>query len=133
MFPNQGEVSPLYEKKEGENTLDYWAGYSLNPDDVVRLQKKLTELPRNRATCSNRLEVSEARGKENEEMIFDLGGNVAEWVVASGRQRPVNRRQRGSTNRPTRLAPTRPRLRRLACGSRRRQAKIKTMAIPDRR
>ena len=30
----------MYEKKDGENTLDYWAGYSLNPDDVGALYRK---------------------------------------------------------------------------------------------
>jgi len=30
----------LYEKKDGENTLDYWAGYAPNPDDTKRLQQR---------------------------------------------------------------------------------------------
>ncbi|HWN24217.1 MAG TPA: prolyl oligopeptidase family serine peptidase, partial [Candidatus Sulfotelmatobacter sp.] len=44
-IPNKSEVASLYEKKDGENTLDYWAGYSLNPEDSALLAKKSSELP----------------------------------------------------------------------------------------
>jgi pimeloyl-ACP methyl ester carboxylesterase len=96
-IPNQGEVSALYEKKDGENTLDYWAGYSLNPDDVTRLQKKLTELP-GTAPLLKPVGSFPGQGKENEELIFDLGGNVAEWVVApDGKGKAMG----GSADQPT--------------------------------
>jgi dipeptidyl aminopeptidase/acylaminoacyl peptidase len=78
-IPNQSEVSAMYERKDGENTLDYWAGYALNPDDVVRLQKKLAEIPGN-APLLKPVGSFTGQGKESEELIFDLGGNVAEWV-----------------------------------------------------
>ena len=32
--PAENEVNSLYDKKDGENTLDYWAGYGPNPDDA---------------------------------------------------------------------------------------------------
>jgi hypothetical protein len=81
-IPNESEVSEMYEKKEGENTLDYWAGYALNPDDVAKLGKKIAELPGS-APLLKPVGSFEGDGKEKEELIFDLGGNVAEWVVAA--------------------------------------------------
>ena|SRR5882724_7938310 len=96
-IPNQSEVSALHEKKDGENTLDYWAGYALNPDDVARLQKKLAELP-GTAPLLKPVGSFAGQGKDNEELIFDLGGNVAEWVIASdGKGKAMG----GSADQPT--------------------------------
>jgi dipeptidyl aminopeptidase/acylaminoacyl peptidase len=78
--PNEGEVSAMYEKKDGENTLDYWAGYSVNPDDAARLAKKLSELS-GTAPLLKPVGSFSGQGKPEEELIFDLGGNVAEWVL----------------------------------------------------
>jgi dipeptidyl aminopeptidase/acylaminoacyl peptidase len=78
--PNESEVSAMYEKKDGENTLDYWAGYSLNPDDVARLQTKLSDLS-GIAPLLKPVGSFPGQGKADEELIFDLGGNVAEWVL----------------------------------------------------
>ena len=95
--PNETEVSALHEKKDGENTLDYWAGYSLNPDDVARLRKKLTELP-GAAPLLKPVGSFPGQGKENEELIFDLGGNVAEWAVTpAGKGKALG----GSADQPT--------------------------------
>jgi dipeptidyl aminopeptidase/acylaminoacyl peptidase len=79
-IPNENEVSALYEKKDGENTLDYWAGYALNPDDAARLQTKLTDLS-GIAPLLKPVGSFPGQGKADEELIFDLGGNVAEWVL----------------------------------------------------
>jgi dipeptidyl aminopeptidase/acylaminoacyl peptidase len=78
---NEDEVASLYESREGQNTLDYWAGYSPNPDDAERLAAKSKELD---GATPLLKEVGSFRGagKEGEELIFDLGGNVAEWVIA---------------------------------------------------
>ena len=62
-----------------ENTLDYWAGYAVNPDDAMRLEEKLKQL-RGRAPLLK--DVGSFKGAGTDEMVFDLGGNVAEWVVA---------------------------------------------------
>ena len=78
-LPNEDEVASLYEKREGENTLDYWAGYALNPDDAARLEKKAQELGGAAALLKEAGSFSGAGG-EGEEPLFDLGGNVAEWV-----------------------------------------------------
>jgi formylglycine-generating enzyme required for sulfatase activity len=80
-IPNENEVSALYEKKDGENTLDYWAGYAVNPDDVARLQGKLGDLS-GPAPLLKPVGSFPGQGKADEELIFDLGGNVAEWVLA---------------------------------------------------
>ena len=78
--PNKSEVASLYEKKDNENTLDYWAGYALNPEDAALLAKKASELSGN-AALLKQVGSFAGQGKEEEELIFDLGGNVAEWVL----------------------------------------------------
>jgi hypothetical protein len=77
---NESEVSGTYDKKEGENTLDYWAGYAPNSDDAGRLKKKTAELS-GTAPLLKPVGSFAAEGKDDEELIFDLGGNVAEWVL----------------------------------------------------
>ena len=78
-LPTEKEAAGWYDKKDGENTLDYWAGYAPNPDD--------SEAPAesegagwHRATAETRGKFP-GQGKEDEELVFDLGGNVAEWVA----------------------------------------------------
>jgi dipeptidyl aminopeptidase/acylaminoacyl peptidase len=79
-IPNESEVSGMYEKREGENTLDYWAGYAPNSDDAARLKKKTAELA-GTAPLLKTAGSFAGQGKDDEELIFDLGGNVAEWVL----------------------------------------------------
>ena len=78
---NEDEVKSIYEGAGGnENTLDHWAGYSLNPDDAARLVKKVTELG---GAAPLLREVGLFQGRGEEELVFDLGGNVAEWVIGA--------------------------------------------------
>jgi len=79
--PNEDEVKVMYEGRSGENTLDFWAGYAINPDDVERLEAKIKELGGD-APLLKEVGSFAGAGKEGEELVFDLGGNVAEWVVA---------------------------------------------------
>jgi dipeptidyl aminopeptidase/acylaminoacyl peptidase len=77
---NESEVSSMYEKKDGENTLDYWAGYAPNSDDAAKLKKKMADLT-GAAPLLKPVGSFSGQGKEDEELVFDLGGNVAEWVL----------------------------------------------------
>lgn len=74
------ELEAIYEAaRDGENTLDYWAGYAVNPDDAARLQQKIAELG---AGAPLLREVGRFKGAGSDELLFDLGGNVAEWAIA---------------------------------------------------
>src|SRR3990172_8802309 len=76
---NEDEAKDLYQSAAGnENTLDYWAGYALNPDDAARLVKKVAELPGDAPLLR---EVGRFQGRGEDELVFDLGGNAAEWVI----------------------------------------------------
>src|SRR5207245_2908265 len=80
-LPNSSESDSLYGKSSGsENTLDYWAGGVVNPDDAERLQKQIHELG-NWAPLLK--EVGSFKATSSDEPVFDLGGNVAEWTVTS--------------------------------------------------
>jgi dipeptidyl aminopeptidase/acylaminoacyl peptidase len=79
-LPTEKEAPGWYEKKEGENTLDYWAGYAPNPDDTNRLRQKVKELGGN-APLLKPAGSFLGQGQEDQELVFDLGGNVAEWVA----------------------------------------------------
>jgi dipeptidyl aminopeptidase/acylaminoacyl peptidase len=78
--PYEDEVKSLYEKRDGENTLDYWAAYTPNPEDAAKLREAAKKL---NGTAPLLKEVGSFRGqgKDDEEPIYDLGGNVAEWVL----------------------------------------------------
>jgi dipeptidyl aminopeptidase/acylaminoacyl peptidase len=80
-LPNEGESAEFYKSRSGENTLDYWAGYALNPEDAQRLEAKIKELPGD-APLLREVGNFAAAGDEGEELVFDFGGNVAEWVIA---------------------------------------------------
>ncbi|HET8966937.1 MAG TPA: prolyl oligopeptidase family serine peptidase [Candidatus Acidoferrum sp.] len=89
--PYEDEMKGLYEKRDGENTLDYWAGYAPNPEDAAKLReaaKKLSDMswpapgaPINSAPLLKEVGSFHGQGKDDEEPIYDLGGNVAEWVL----------------------------------------------------
>ncbi|HEV3025449.1 MAG TPA: SUMF1/EgtB/PvdO family nonheme iron enzyme, partial [Pirellulales bacterium] len=104
-LPNEDEAEDLYDKAAGtQNTLDYWAGYAVNPDDARRLQEKVKELGGKAPLLR---EVGSFQGAGDEEPVFDLGGNVAEWVTkkddkgelqGGSADRPADAKQ--ATNRP---------------------------------
>jgi formylglycine-generating enzyme required for sulfatase activity len=76
-------MAPLHESAEsGENTLDYWAGYAINPEDRTTLQESIKKL----AGPSPLLkEVGSFRPADAKNAVFDLGGNVAEWADDAGK------------------------------------------------
>jgi len=107
-LPNEDEAEILYrESKDEENTLDYWAGYKVNPDDAARLRDKIKQLaglvpPLLRP-------VGSFRGVGSPRQLFDLGGNVAEWTVGpdgkgvlrgGSADSPADARRKGSTSAP---------------------------------
>lgn len=76
----ENEAEEIYAAANGaENTLDYWAGYPLNPEDASRLKQKVAEIS-GRAPLLK--EVGSFKGTEGDIPVFDLGGNLAEWVIA---------------------------------------------------
>jgi len=96
-LPTEKEATGWYDKKDGENTLDYWAGYAPNPDDTNRLRQKVKELVGN-APLLKLVGSFPGQGQEDQDPVFDLGGNVAEWVaLADGR----GRAQGGSADCPS--------------------------------
>ena len=77
-LPTEAEADELYDAGDGgENTLDFWAGYAPNPDDGARLRARAAEL----GPGGLLREVGAGRGAGTGELVFDLGGNVAEWVT----------------------------------------------------
>jgi dienelactone hydrolase len=106
-LPSEEEAGDLYDKSEsGENTLDYWAGYTVNPDDAAQLQEKIKELG---GTAPLLREVGSFRGDGDKDMVFDLGGSLAEWVLdkngkgslrGGSADRPANAQQRQSLAAP---------------------------------
>ena len=79
-IPYEDEVKELYEHREGENTLDYWAGYAPNPEDAAKLREAAKKL-NGTAPLLKEVGSFHGRAKDDEEPIYDLGGNVAEWVL----------------------------------------------------
>jgi dipeptidyl aminopeptidase/acylaminoacyl peptidase len=79
-IPYEDEVQSLYEHRDGENTLDYWAGYAPNPEDAARLREAAKKL-NGTAPLLKEVGSFHGQGKDDEEPIYDLGGNVAEWVL----------------------------------------------------
>jgi hypothetical protein len=84
-LPNDAEAVTLYGAvTSNENTLDFWAGYSVNPEDFVRLGDVIRSLPGNAPLLKG---VGSFKGAGGKEVVFDLGGNAAEWVSGeSGRR-----------------------------------------------
>ena len=77
------ELADIHDGAEGsENTLDHWAGYSLNPEDRLKLEATIKSLA-GRAPLLK--EVGCFKSADAKVAIFDLGGNVAEWADDNGK------------------------------------------------
>jgi dipeptidyl aminopeptidase/acylaminoacyl peptidase len=71
------ELGSLLTASKTENTLDLWAGYSVNPDDARKLASLIDATP-----ADAMLKPVGSFPGAGDDPVFDLGGNVAEWVVA---------------------------------------------------
>ena len=78
--PYEDEVEALYENRDDENTLDFWADYAPNPEDTAKLREAAKKL-NGTAPLLKEVGSFKGQGKDDEEPIYDLGGNVAEWVL----------------------------------------------------
>ncbi len=86
------ELKDYLKPSKSENTLDAWAGYTVNPDDASRLASLVEGL----GPGALLKPVGSSPG-QGDDPIFDLGGNVAEWVVTKdGQGKPLG----GSADRP---------------------------------
>jgi formylglycine-generating enzyme required for sulfatase activity len=105
-LPDEEDAEELYDKSEpGENTLDHWAGYTVNPEDAAKLWAEVAKLP---GTAPLLREVG-VRAGGPDSLFFDLGGNVAEWVqtkegkpklMGGSADAPADPKQRTSTAAP---------------------------------
>ena len=57
-IPYEDEVKGLYEHRDGENTLDYWAGYAPNPEDAAQVARSREEAERNCAAVERSRQLS---------------------------------------------------------------------------
>ncbi len=79
-LPGPTEAELLYvPSQEQENTLDYWAGYQPNPEDLDRIRAAVGGLP-GEAPLLRPVGSFPGRG-EGDMQLFDLDGNVAEWTL----------------------------------------------------
>jgi dipeptidyl aminopeptidase/acylaminoacyl peptidase len=86
------EMQSLLKAGKNENTLDYWAGYPLNPDDAKKLAADVQKLG-----AGALLRPVGSFAGSGEDPLFDLGGNAAEWTVTkSGAGKVLG----GSADRP---------------------------------
>ncbi len=74
-LPQEKEAEDLYGKRGG-NTFDYWAGYTLNPDDYRSLVSELKKYGDQPVL----LKPVGSFTPLGENPVFDLDGNAAEWV-----------------------------------------------------
>jgi len=73
----RGLKYPACTRKDGENTLDYWAGMHRIPT-TLQIEKQTAQLTGTALLKRGALLVKARRRR----IIFDLGGNVAEWVLS---------------------------------------------------
>jgi dipeptidyl aminopeptidase/acylaminoacyl peptidase len=81
-LPTESEMKGLLKsaspKLDRENNLNFWAGYSPNPDEVIMLKEEIEKIEKRHLLLSEVGSFNPAGGK-----FYDLGGNVSEWVVTS--------------------------------------------------
>jgi formylglycine-generating enzyme required for sulfatase activity len=80
-------MADIYDDADGpENTLDHWAGYAINPEDRAKLQTAIKDLGGKAPLLK---EVGSFKSADAKVAVFDLGGNVAEWVDDNGKAKAL--------------------------------------------
>lgn len=78
-LPNSKEAESLHKQARevaaNENTLNYWAGYDITIDEVPELRNKMDELQHSLLRESGSYKGT----KVGKALIYDLGGNAAEY------------------------------------------------------
>jgi dipeptidyl aminopeptidase/acylaminoacyl peptidase len=90
-LPKEEEAGFLTANR-GENTLDGWAGYTVNTDDARRLAPLVDQLGKGAL-----LKPVGSYAGSGEDPVYDLGGNVSEWVIAKD---GTGKAMGGSADRP---------------------------------
>jgi formylglycine-generating enzyme required for sulfatase activity len=86
------EMEKFLKAGKGENTLDQWAGYTVNADDAAKLAPSVNQLGPGAL-----LKPVGSFAGTGDDPLFDLGGNAAEWVVTKdGKGKALG----GSADRP---------------------------------
>jgi dipeptidyl aminopeptidase/acylaminoacyl peptidase len=84
-LPTEEEMSTLTAAARSnlahENNLEYWVGYSPTPEDLVLLRAKIDELEKVRLLIEPVGSFRPVMGTDGNS-VYDLGGNVAEWVTS---------------------------------------------------
>jgi len=77
-LPTEKEMDKLCSSagKSGNN-LNYWAGYSVNPDDAVLLKREISKLEDKSSVL---MPVGSFKGL-GDDPVYDLDGNAAEWCT----------------------------------------------------
>lgn len=78
------ELGRMLTRSKSENTLDAWAGYGVNVDDAAKLDSLVAG-----TGAGALLKPVGSYAGVGDEPVYDLGGNVAEWVVAKDGQGKV--------------------------------------------
>ena len=68
-----------------ENNLGYWLGYDPTPDEMKMISEKIEELDKSRLLIEPVGSFRPA-GPTNGARVYDLGGNVSEWVTGKNGQ-----------------------------------------------
>jgi hypothetical protein len=76
-LPTAAEAEKLSGKGGADNTLDWWAGYGLNPEDARLVLDKIKTLKR----AAPLLLPVDKFDPVGDEMLYGLGGNASEWAV----------------------------------------------------
>jgi dipeptidyl aminopeptidase/acylaminoacyl peptidase len=109
-LPTEEEMEKLLSAAKSnlahENNLEYWIGFTPTPDESGMIRDKIDELEETRLLIEPVGSFRPA-GTKDGAGIYDLGGNVAEWVTSDGGQ-SVIRGLSAVSSRDDKMAYSRP-------------------------